>query len=66
MTQYRYQDAAAGIPERVADLIGRMSLREKAGLLFHPIITMNADGSLVDEPGAAPTQASTGDLVAGR
>ena len=51
MTQYPYQDAAAGVPERVADLMGRMSVEEKAGLLFHPIITMNADGSLVDDRG---------------
>ena len=47
---YRYQDAGLGLPERVADLMGRMSVEEKAGLLFHPIITMNPDGSLVDDP----------------
>ncbi|HEY3880526.1 MAG TPA: glycoside hydrolase family 3 N-terminal domain-containing protein [Trebonia sp.] len=66
MHRYPYQDAAVGIPERVADLIGRMSVQEKAGLLFHPIITMNADGSLVDDAAAAPAQASTRDLVSGR
>jgi beta-glucosidase len=63
---YPYQDAGVGIPERVADLMGRMSVEEKAGLLFHPIITMNADGSVVDDAEAAPSQASTGELVAGR
>jgi beta-glucosidase len=63
---YPYQDAALGLPERVADLMGRMSVEEKAGLLFHPIITMNADGSLVDDPAAAPAQATTRDLVANR
>jgi beta-glucosidase len=41
-------------------------VQEKAGLLFHPIITMNADGSLVDDAAAAPAQASTRDLVSGR
>ena len=66
LAQYPYQDAAIGIPARVADLIGRMSVEEKAGLLFHPIITMNADGSLVDDPAAAPSAATTRDLVAGR
>ena len=63
---YPYQDAGLGVPERVADLMGRMSVEEKAGLLFHPIITMNPDGSLVDDPAAAPSQASTRDLVADR
>jgi beta-glucosidase len=66
MTEYPYQDVAVDIAERVADLMGRMSVEEKAGLLFHPIITMNADGSLVEEPAAAPSQASTSELVAGR
>jgi beta-glucosidase len=63
---YPYQDAGLGVPERVADLMGRMSVEEKAGLLFHPIITMNPDGSLVDDPAAAPSQASTRDLLADR
>jgi beta-glucosidase len=66
MTEYRYQDATVDIAERVADLMGRMSVEEKAGLLFHPIITMNADGSLVEDPAAAPSQASTSELVASR
>jgi beta-glucosidase len=66
MSGYPYQDADLGVPERVADLMGRMSVEDKAGLLFHPIITMNADGSLVDDAAAAPSQASTGELVANR
>jgi beta-glucosidase len=66
MSGYPYQDADLGISERVADLMGRMSVEDKAGLLFHPIITMNADGSLVDDAAAAPSQASTGELVANR
>jgi len=66
MTEYPYQDAAVDIAERVADLMGRMSVEEKAGLLFHPIITMNADGSLVDDAAAAPSEATTGELVASR
>ena len=66
MTEYPYQDAAVDIAERVADLMGRMSVEEKAGLLFHPIITMNGDGSLVEDAAAAPSQASTSELVASR
>jgi beta-glucosidase len=66
VTDYPYQDAAVDLADRVADLTSRMSVEEKAGLLFHPIITMNGDGSLVEDPAAAPTEASTADLVAGR
>ena len=66
MTEYPYQDAAVDTAERVADLMGRMSVEEKAGLLFHPIITMNGDGSLVDDAVAAPSEATTRELVAGR
>ena len=66
MTEYPYQDAAVDIAERVADLMGRMSVEEKAGLLFHPIITMNADGSLVDDAASAPSEATTRELVADR
>ena len=64
--RYPYQDAGRGADERAADLTARMSVEEKAGLLFHPIITMNPDGSLVEDPAAAPTEASTGELVAHR
>jgi beta-glucosidase len=66
MIRYPYQDATLPISRRVDDLLGRMSIEEKSGLLFHPIITMNPDGSLVEDPAAAPTQAGTGELVAGR
>ena len=66
MTEYSYQDAGLDIPERVADLMGRMSVEEKAGLLFHPIITMNGDGSLVDDAAAAPSEATTRELVSRR
>jgi beta-glucosidase len=66
MSEYPYQDAAVDIAERVADLMGRMSVEEKAGLLFHPIITMNEDGSLVDDVVAAPSEATTRELVSGR
>jgi len=66
MTEYPYQDAERDIPVRVADLMGRMSVEEKAGLLFHPIITMNTDGSLVDDAAAAPSHATTRELVSSR
>ncbi|MFE7277333.1 glycoside hydrolase family 3 protein [Streptomyces sp. NPDC057623] len=53
-----YEDPAQPVERRVADLLGRMTLEEKAGLLFQTILTMNPDGTLVeraDAPGGAPT-----------
>ncbi|MET1074688.1 MAG: glycoside hydrolase family 3 N-terminal domain-containing protein [Umezawaea sp.] len=45
-----YQDAELPVADRVADLIGRMTLAEKAGLLFHAPVAVAPDGGLVDEP----------------
>lgn len=40
---------ASGIDERVDDLLGRMTLEEKVGLMFHAPIFMNEDGTLLDD-----------------
>ncbi len=61
-----YQDSTLPVAERVADLLGRMTLEEKAGQLFHTIITLAPDGALVEEPTQAPSQLSTTELVTGR
>ena len=42
-----YRDASVQIDQRVEDLLGRMTLEEKAGLMFHPPIVIEADGSTV-------------------
>jgi beta-glucosidase len=60
-----YEDPGCPIEERVADLLSQMTLEEKAGMMFHTMIGMNADGSLVEQPGAF-NAASTHELVAGR
>jgi len=39
---------ASGIDERVDDLLARMTLEEKVGLMFHAPIFMNEDGTLLD------------------
>ncbi|MBW8795362.1 MAG: glycoside hydrolase family 3 C-terminal domain-containing protein [Streptomyces sp.] len=60
-----YEDPAQPVERRVADLLNRMTLEEKAGLLFQTILTMNPDGTLVestDVPGGAPA----GTLISGR
>ena len=63
---YPYRDATRPLPERVADLLGRMTVEEKAGQLFHAIITMEPNGSLVEDPAEAPTEASTTELLHNR
>lgn len=65
-----YENPRLPVDERVADLVGRMTLEEKAGLLFHTMISINLDGSLVEpEPGAPdddPMRASTSAMVTGK
>lgn len=41
-----YRDSTKSVDERVADLISRMTLSEKAGQLFHNMIGMGQDGGL--------------------
>ena len=38
----------AAIEERVDELLARMTLEEKVGLMFHAPIFMNPDGTLLD------------------
>lgn len=53
-----YEDPAAPIDVRIADLLGQMTLEEKAGLLFHAPIAVGSRGNLVEKLhplNAAPT-----------
>ena len=43
---FPYQDSSRSTEERVSDLLFRMTLEEKAGLLFHNMIVPGSDGSL--------------------
>jgi beta-glucosidase len=43
-----YRDATLAVPQRVADLVGRMTVPEKAGLLFHALIAVGDGGRLAD------------------
>src|SRR5215468_7234701 len=47
-TTSTYLDATSPLDERVEDLLSRMTLEEKAGLMFHAPIFMNEDGTLLD------------------
>lgn len=46
-----YWDASLPVAARVDDLVGRMGLEEKIGLLFHTVIEAGEDGSTLPGPG---------------
>ncbi|MFF2507758.1 glycoside hydrolase family 3 protein [Streptomyces sp. NPDC058067] len=50
-----YEDPSRPVAERVGDLLARMTLEEKAGLLFHTVIPMHPDGR--------PVEAADGDVT---
>ncbi|WP_454856290.1 glycoside hydrolase family 3 protein [Promicromonospora soli] len=60
-----YLDPALPVAERVADLLRRMTLEEKAGQLFQTMVEVGPGGSLVDEP-SRHGMPGTSDLVVGR
>ena len=45
-----YEDPRRPLEERVENLISQMTLEEKAGLMFHTIMPVGQDGSLVEAP----------------
>lgn len=47
-----YEDPRLSAEERVEDLLGRLSIDEKVGLLFHTVIEIGDEGELREEPGA--------------
>jgi beta-glucosidase len=60
-----YRDPGRPVAERVEDLLGRMTLEEKAGLMFHQMVEIGPDGTLAgasDEYGLP----STREMVAGK
>jgi len=60
-----YEDDRLPVEDRVEDLLSRMTLEEKAGMMFHTMIGMKADGGLMEE--ASPMNpAPTSDLLAKR
>ncbi|HEX2991193.1 MAG TPA: hypothetical protein VHO49_10975, partial [Anaerolineales bacterium] len=40
-----YEDPRRPLEKRVEDLLGQMTLEEKAGMLFHTLIGINKDGT---------------------
>ena len=47
-----FEDPRLPVEERVEDLLGRLSLEEKVGLMFQTVIEAGADGTVLEQPGA--------------
>src|ERR1700761_1584306 len=45
-----YEDSRRSIEDRVQDLLKKMTLEEKAGMMFYSPIRVNADGTIEDKP----------------
>ena len=57
-----YEDPRRPVEERVEDLLSQMTLEEKAGMMFHAMIGLNPDGSLVEGESQVGS-ISTSDMV---
>jgi beta-glucosidase len=60
-----FEDPRLPVEERVADLVARMTIEEKAGLMFHQGIGVGEEGELVEEVGPFAS-VTTSDLVRDR
>jgi beta-glucosidase len=60
-----YEDPRRPLEERVGDLLGQMTLEEKAGLMCHAPIGVGQGGELLEEP-TALSPIATSELVLGR
>ena len=61
MNALPYQDSSLLVEQRVADLLPRLSLEDKAGLMFHEIAPMLPGGELL--PPGSPWGVATEELI---
>ncbi|MFE3197422.1 glycoside hydrolase family 3 protein [Embleya sp. NPDC059237] len=59
-----YEDASLSIEERVEDLLGRMTVAEKAGLMFQTIAVTGPEGTLLDDPDTLPFEFTVRQMIA--
>ena len=55
-----FEDPRRTPAERADDLVGRLSLAEKAGLFFHEIIEVGPEGTLMEGDGAVARSSTRG------
>ena len=60
-----YEDPRLSAEERTDDLLRRLSLAEKIGLMFQTVIEIGPDGSLLETPGAI-SKSPTTEVVLGK
>ncbi|BBH66875.1 beta-glucosidase [Actinoplanes sp. OR16] len=62
---FAYQNPELPIEVRVSDLLSRLTLAEKAGLMFHTMIAVNPDGTLAEgnEMISSASELITGKLI---
>ncbi|MCD6476417.1 MAG: glycoside hydrolase family 3 C-terminal domain-containing protein [Anaerolineaceae bacterium] len=61
-----YEDPRQPIEARVEDLLGQMTLEEKVGMMFQPMITFAGEGELVERHSSFMTPEPTSKQVLGR
>jgi beta-glucosidase len=61
-----YEDTRRPIEERVEDLLAQMTIEEKVGMMFHPMLACTDDGELVEEKPNTMSPQPTSELVVGR
>ncbi|KRF23190.1 glycoside hydrolase family 3 protein [Phycicoccus sp. Soil803] len=57
-----FEDPRLSVEQRVEDLLPRLSLEEKVGLMFQTVIEAGADGTVLEGPGAI-SKSATSDVV---
>lgn len=60
-----YEDSRLSAEERTDDLLARLSLDEKIGLMFQTVIEVGPEGDLVEAPGAI-SKSPTSEVVLGK
>lgn len=60
-----FEDPRLPAAARVADLLPRLSLAEKAGLMFHTVIEVGAQGSVLTQPGPI-AKSATAEVIKGK
>ncbi len=64
-TMAPYEDSRRSAPERTDDLLARLSLAEKVGLMFHTVIEAGVDGALLEAPGTI-SKSPTSTVILGK